>query len=295
MQNVGKPTTGRSSVALCVAMAVAVLSGCEARPTAIQPVASIAVSSPYLEAAARDLLGHDAPLVALAGPSMCPGHFDMRPSQLGDLSRCKLLLRFDFQQPLDAKLSDAVRRKLNIVPITASGGLCEPEVYLSACQQIADALTTARLLEKSVAERRMSEIERRLKQLTADVHRQIESARWRGTAVLASRHQEAFCRWLGLQSVGVFSAQDTAGVGEIDAAVQAGRSARVKAIVANLPEGRRLADALADRLHAPVVVFGNLPVSDDRTPSAPAFDRLVRQNVAALLAVASSDPLQPAP
>ncbi|MEN6405357.1 MAG: zinc ABC transporter substrate-binding protein [Thermoguttaceae bacterium] len=295
MQNVGRQTATQRIAALVMTLAVTALGGCGGDCSSSTSDASIAVSSPYLEAAARDLLGPDAPLVQLAGPSMCPGHFDMRPCQLGDLARCKLLLRFDFQQPLDGKLSDSLRAKLKIVPIALSGGMCEPDVYRAACRQIADALTTAGLLNQSVAERRMSEIERRLNRLTVDVHRRIESATLRGAAVLTSRHQEAFCRWLGLRPVAVFSAQDTAGVGEIDAAVQAGLSARVTAIVANLPEGRRLADAMADRLHAPVVVFGNLPKPDDPQATSPAFDRLVQQNVAALLAAQSSDPSRRAP
>ena len=73
--------------------------------------APVAVSSPYLEAAVREVLCRDVPMVRLAGPSMCPGHFDMRPSQISELARCGLLVRFDFQQALDEKLARPIRAK----------------------------------------------------------------------------------------------------------------------------------------------------------------------------------------
>jgi len=114
--------------------------------------------------------------------------------------------------------------------------------------------------------------------------RKIDEAGLRNTPVLASGHQAAFCRWLGLQVTGTFSGADTAGTREIDQTVKAGEAAKASIIIANDPEGRRLADALADRLHAKVVVFGNFP----EPGKDQAFDALVQRNLAALLAVVSS-------
>ena len=54
----------------------------------------------------------------------------------------------------------------------------------------------------------------------------------------------------------------------------------MKLIIANLPEGRRTADALAERLGACVVVFGNFPELNNARVS---FDELLQGNVAALL------------
>jgi ABC-type Zn uptake system ZnuABC Zn-binding protein ZnuA len=102
----------------------------------------------------------------------------------------------------------------------------------------------------------------------------------RGAAVLASVHQKAFCEGLGLDVVATFSAADTAGVGQLDHAVRAAEAANVRAIIANQPEGRRTADALADRLGVPVVMFGNFPaMTDDQA----TFDELVGANVEALV------------
>jgi hypothetical protein len=98
--------------------------------------------------------------------------------------------------------------------------------------------------------------------------------------VITSVHQKDFCEWLGLNVVATFRAADTASVAEIDSAISAGKLAGIKLVIANLPEGRRTADALAERLNAHVVVFGNFPALARGRVS---FDDLLMGNVTALL------------
>jgi len=286
---------------ICGVLAVAILTGCDAvrQPATIPEAgakaagtaasAPVAVSSPYLEAAVRDVLPKDVPLIRLAGPAMCPGHFDMRPSQISDLAKCRLLVRFDFQQALDEKLGQRGGNSLPSLAVKVPGGMCEPESYASVCRQIADHFVSAGKLNQREADDRLAHVAQRAESLKRTATQKIDAARLRDTPVLASRHQAAFCRWLGLRVAATFSGSDTAGTREIDQAVTAGETAKVGIIIANEPEGRKLADALADRLHAKVVVFGNFPEPDQEH----AFDVLVQRNVAALLAVASSTAERP--
>jgi len=242
--------------------------------------AEVAASNSYLECVARDLLGPEAQVSSLAGPGMCPGHFDIRPSQVAELRQCRILLRLDFQKGLDAKLTGATDEGLRIVEVRVPGGLCEPAGYVAACRQAADSLVQAGLLERRAADRRIGEIAARADATAARVRREV--AGLANTPVLASVHQQRFCTWLGLKVVGTFTGADTAGVGQVNEAVRKGEQAGVKLIVANLPEGRRVADALARRLGAKVVVFGNFPAAGGRSP----FDDLVVGNVRRLLEAA---------
>jgi zinc transport system substrate-binding protein len=236
-----------------------------------------AVSNPYLAAALRDLLGDDTPLVLLAEPGACPGHFDLRPSQMRQLRSGGLLVRFDFQQALDARL-DRSAAAPDVATVAVPGGMCEPESYLSACRQLADALVARGRLSRGEADARLAGISARMDDLADWAAHEIDAAGLRGAKVLSSARQAAFCRRLGLDVVATFSAVDTAQPSQIDRAVRAGEQAGVALVVVNLPEGRQLADALADRLGARVVVFGNFPDGQD----SQAFDQLVCRNVAAL-------------
>jgi zinc transport system substrate-binding protein len=238
---------------------------------------SIAVSSTYLAAAVRDLMGQWTALLVLAEPGMCPGHFDLRPSQVRQLHRCQMLARFEFQSSLDSRLADA---RLTIVPVSVPGGKCLPASYLAACRQLAGALVEQGHLERDESDRRLTAISQRMDNLSEWATGQIDEAGLSGVPVLSSGHQADFCRHLGLRVAGSFSAVDTATLSQIDRAVRAGQQAEVQLIVANLPEGRQLADALAARLAAGVVVLENFPAGSGQA----AFDQLVRGNVSSLIA-----------
>jgi zinc transport system substrate-binding protein len=235
------------------------------------------------------VLSRDVPMVRLAGPSMCPGHFDMRPSQISDLAHCGLLVRFDFQRELDARFTVKQGNSRQTAAITVHGGLCVPDTYVSACRQVAEHLVKADFLTRAEADTRLAKLADRMASLRQEVERRIKDSHLHDAPVLASGHQADFCRWLELRMIAEISNADGCSIRDLDEALKAGQSAGVQIVVANEPEGRRSADALAERLHAKVVVFANFPDPNKK----PAFDDMVRRNLAALLETCHSDEKQP--
>lgn len=266
------------SFAAAVALALMVLAGCRQTSPSVGP--RIATTTSYLEAAAHDLLGDNFTVLRLAEPGTCPGHFDMRPSQMTDLRQCRALLRFDFQKSLDAKLAGSDTNGPRIAQVALNAGMCRPDSYLSACRQISEQLVTLGLLPRTNSEVRLQSIAVRLDTLSREATNRVTQARLAGLPVVASTHQRDFCEWLGLKVVGTFRAADTASIAEIEEAIDAGKLGQVKLIIANLPEGRRTADALADRLKARVVVFENFPALRQGRVS---FDAILQANLGALL------------
>lgn len=264
---------------LCVALLVLIFAGCRRAvpgPNGLQ----IATTTSYLEAAARDVLGEDLAVVRLAKPGACPGHFDIRPSQVAELRQCHTLLRFDFQKSLDAKLAGNGANGPRVAEIVLRGGMCHPDSYLTACRQIADHMVSNNLLARTNADMRLRAITVRLETLSSDVTNRVARAGMLGKPIIASGHQRHFCEWLGLKPVATFRAADTSSISEIEAAIGAGRLAQVKLVIANLPEGRRTADALAERLEARVVVFENFP---GLYKGHFSFDAMLKANVEVLL------------
>lgn len=258
---------------------VALVAGCKPA-TNSAPAAKLASATSYLESAAQEFYGGDQEFVRLAEPGTCPGHFDIRPSQAADLRRCRALVRFDFQSSLDKFLDANGTNGPTVVAVEVQRGLGLPESYLSACRQIAEAFVAHGFLERTNADATLQLVAIRMESLAREATNQVAQAGFVGQAVITSVHQKDFCEWLGLKVVATFRAADTASVAEIDAAISAGQLADVKLVIANLPEGRRTADALAERLGARVAVFGNFPALQSGRVS---FDGLMTGNIAALL------------
>lgn len=275
-----RPAGAAAGFLALVALGLPVLTpGC--RPMADSDRAPVvATTTSYLEAAVYDLLGEEAPVLRLAEPGTCPGHFDLRPSQAEALRRCRVLLRFDFQKSLETHLAGRDTKGPAVGAITVRRGMGLPESYLEACRQAAEHLVGAGLLERATAEVRLGALAARLETLGSELTKRVAQSGLAGMPVVASAHQRDFCEWLGLRVVATFRAADTSSIREIEQTITAGRWAEVKLVVANRPEGRRTADALAERLGARVVVFENFP---DRVNGRISFDQMIRANLARLL------------
>ncbi len=262
-------------LALLVGGLAGVAGGCRRAPGA-SPAPVVAVTGSTLESAVHDLLG-PVPVLRLAEPGTCPGHFDLRASQVAALRQVRLIVRFDFQQALDAKLLSTGAPA--VAPIHADGGLCEPETYRAICAAVADAMVARGLLSPDHARERLAAVEAELRELDTWIQRTLAESGWLGRPVIASAHQAAFCRTLGLDVRTTFGAAEAATFNGLNRALDDGRAACL--VVANLPEGRRIADALGERLGVPVVVFGNFP---DDVRHGGRVPNLIRDNVRQLVA-----------
>jgi hypothetical protein len=170
-----------------------------------------------------------------------------------------------------------------VVPIGVLGDMCEPASFELVCRDVGRTLVEHGMLEPERFEHRTADIGVRMKRLGQWANDETRAAGLNQTPVLASNRQAGFCAGLGLRVVGTFAASDVVTPGHVGQAVESGRQGGARLIVANQPQGRQLADALADRLDARVVVFANFPDGNH----AGAFDELVRRNVSKLVAVES--------
>ncbi len=258
---------------------VSVLAGCGDRD-APETAAEIAVTNSYLACAVRDLCGEQMQILCLVPPGMCPGHFDISPAQVRQLRDCRVLLLFDFQQPVEQRLTRLREHGLKIRRVGAPPDLCIPDTYLATCGQL-DRILSDEYPEKAAEfARRLSAIGERLEQLAAELRGAVAEAAVTPAKVLASSHQAGFAKWLGLEPVATFVGSDIETVAGVDHCLRKAAGQDIRFVIANRQEGTALAQALADRLRARAVVFSNFPQA---TEDVSGFDRLIRDNVQRLV------------
>lgn len=256
-----------TAIVACLLLA----TGCH---PASQKACDIAAANSYLDCAARDLLGSDIPIMPMAEPGGCPGHFDLTARQAYALQHCRLLIRFDFQKGLDEKL--AGNTNLHIASIMVSGGMCQARVYYSVCEQIGKALTETGLAHKDRIDRRLEEIQARTSSTYRHARAQFEQAGATNLVVLASPRQKDFCEDMGWKVPATFLSADLVRPEDMDHAIQTALAQGARMVVANAPEGRRAADALGERLHLPVVMIENFP---NPKLGQDAYDQMILSNV----------------
>jgi len=258
------------------------LGGCPDGPDR-QGNVDIAVTSSYLACAVRDLCGDQMNVLCLVPPGMCPGHFDISPSQLVQLRTCKMLLLFDFQEQVEQKLSRLKQEGLDTALVKKAGGLCVPENYLETCRQVCGILSAKNPETAEQYRRRLELLKHRIESLKKELLERVRRAGLSSAGAVASNHQTDFLSWLGLDTIATFIGSDIETVAGIERCINKAQGHNVRFVVANEQEGTGLAKAMAERLGAEAVVFSNFP---DNQAGPGGFDELLRANVKALLEAA---------
>ena len=259
----------------------AALAGCR-KAVDVPAGTEIAVTSSYLHAAVRDVAGNDVSVFCIVPPGMCPGHFDLKPSEAQRLVRSRLVVAFDFQRGIGQFLPTDGRGP-TLQTVDAPPGLCIPATYLTVVNQTAAILSAAFPDRAATFAQRAADVAKRMATLEAECTAMMEAHRLNGASVLASPHQAAFAEWLGLEVAATFAGRDVETAANLNTAIQNAEKKSLRCIIANQQEGTQLANVLAERLGAPAAVFSNFPntLSDDA--AAPAFDALVRDNLRRLV------------
>ena len=263
-------------------------AGCENKSGG-EKHAEIAVSNSYLGCVVSDLCGDDTEILCLAPPGMCPGHFDISPSQVKQLCDCRLLLLFDFQKQILNTLSRVKERGLKTATVGEPGGLCVPDIYLAICREVSGVLSAEYLERKVHFQQRLQVIETELKHLQQELFEKMQRAGVPSAKAVASDHQADFTNWLGLETIATFIGSDIETVAGIDQCIKKAEGQDVRFVVANKQEGTALAEALAERLGARSVVFSNFP---ELRRGANGFNRLLQANVDALIQANTGDSLE---
>ena len=269
---------GSKLLTLCVFLGL-LAAGCSDRvPEAAAP--EIAVTNSYLEAIVRDLCGTQTTVMSLAPPGMCPGHFDISPSQVRQLQGCRMLLLFDFQSQVASALSRLKDKGLKMHLVKGRKGLCVPDSYLASCREVAAILSSEYPERAGELAGRIELIEQRLGTLSGQLRSAVADSGSVSSGVLTSHHQAEFAEWLGLATVATFVGSDTETIASVDHCLKQAAGQDVRFVIANQQEGTSLAKALAERLEAQAVIFSNFP---PQTNDGSGFDRLLRSNVERLL------------
>jgi len=217
----------------------------------------VTVTTSILESMVCDIAGDGVMIYRLVPPRSCPGHFDLKPTDLKRIAQSSLFFRHDYQAHLDRKLSGSGAKGAKVIVVRSETSQLIPEEYLRGCEQVLNALV--QLLPSRADEMRRAYERTKKKVLEAGRKAREMLKDAAGKAVLASRHQTAFCQWLGLDVVGVFDQGEDMSLKALTELAAVGKEKHVAAIVGNIQRGEREPKVIAERLKVPVVMLSNFP------------------------------------
>lgn len=229
---------------------------------------------------ARDLLPERLEILTLIPAASCPGHHDIRASDMAFFSRADMVILHKWQRDYPG-IPEAVRAaKLPaeaVRVVQSQGSFLVPEKQLAASREVAAFLSGLRGVDQDALEARLKE---RIRRITALAEESLSTlAAHRGAPALSAAMQAEFVRWAGMDVVGEYGRAEDMSPGILIGLADAGKKAGVLLVVDNLQSGAEAGLPLARELKAAHVAFSNFPM---HMPEAPSYESLLRLNVKAL-------------
>lgn len=232
----------------------------------------------------RDVTGGGASMVILTPGASCPGHADLKATDVAFAAAAEVALLHPFQAdiPQVRSVLAAANPTLRVEWLAVPGSWTIPAVQAAATRRIGHILAAVRPGWTGDLRQRIDARLARLAAARAAAARRL--APLAGKPVLASAMQAEFLRWAGLRVVQEYGRMEDLTARELVALTVTGRGQQVVGVVDNLQSGADAGRPVAEELRVPHVVLSNFPGS---LPGADDYFGLLEVNVHQIVRLAT--------
>lgn len=250
----------RSLTIIALVFLICAFAGCsdrgqEAKP---KPKRLIVTSDSILSTMAASLVPSASYTVAaIVPPGQCPGHYDMKLSDIERIKRADLLVSFE-EMPFVEGAAGADRGR-HIVIRAAGRNFMAPDSYVYGLNVLADRLCESFPDDAGTIVRLKEEAVRSVNGHAASLIGRIRDAGLAGKPVIASSLQKQTLEWMGFRVVGEYGRPESMSAHRVVHLVRAGKKEHAIFVADNLQSGPDTGRGVADSLGIPHIVLSNFP------------------------------------
>ena len=260
-----------------------ILGGCAPAETPrLKVVTSISLIAQIVERVGGDLVD----VVNIIPPAQCPGHFDVKPSDIQKLADADLFLLGGWQGELfSQELIDAANNPdLTVVtldiPSNPQSNWMTPSVQQEAAEKITAALSRVDTENSAAYQDSAAEYKDKIEAKAAEIKARVAGEDLSSINVICSGMQAAFVRWVGLNSVAFYGRPDSLTPQVVKELVDKGREEKVTLIIDNMQSGKDAGAGIAEELGCARVILSNFPGCFENTET---WEKAIEYNVDLLL------------
>jgi len=248
------------------------------------PSADIVTGSSFISNIIQDVADGELETRTIIPPGVCPGDYDVKPSEIEALADCRALFIHNYQQNyrnILGAIEAADNSDLVINVLNVTGNWMVPQVQAEGVNRIAQAL--GEIYPENAAHYQGNATERAQTILTygEDVKGRLQDAGVDGVKVICAAMQEGFVRWAGFNITVTFGRPEELSPGDVEQLITQAKDAGVALVIDNLQSGSTtLAASLEQDIQAIPVTISNFPGGLEDTET---WEKAVDRNVALLL------------
>jgi len=271
-------------VVVLVVIVAAFLIRAHSAPTSVDIMAGSSLISNIVQ----DVADGKLETRTLIPPGVCPGLYDVKPSDIEALANSTALFIHDYQQNFQ-NIKDAIEAAENtdliIVAINVTGNWMVPSVQAEAVDKIAQALSE---LDPENAAYYAGNATERAQAILAygdEVKNTLQGAGVEGVKVICADMQEGFVEWAGFDVVATYGRPEDLSPAQMDELVTEAKEAGVALVIDNLQSSATTTgETMAQDIGAIQVTISNFPGGFDNTET---WEKAIDKNVDLLLGALS--------
>ncbi len=263
-----------------VAIVVAVLVRAQHAP----PSADIMAGSSLIANIVQDVAGDKLETRTLIPPGTCPGHYDVKPSDIVALNSSRALFIHSFQQTYEnvtGAIEAANNPDLVITVLNVTGNWMVPAVQAEAVGKVAQALGDIYPEDAAYYAGNATERAQAILAYGEQVKDRLQDGVVDGVKVICAAMQEGFVRWAGFDVVATFGRPEDLTPAQVAALIDQAQQAGAVLVIDNLQSGSAtLGVSIGEDTEAVPVTISNFPGGLENTET---WEKALDKNVDLLL------------
>jgi len=249
-----------------------------------QPTADIMAGSSLITDIIQDVADGKLTAYTLIPPGMCPGHYDVKPSDLETLANSEVLIIHNWQQNMKniTELVEAADNPdLVIKVIDVPDMPMVPQIQAETIDKIAQALSEIDRENSAYYQEKAAERTQAILAKGDEVKDKFQAANVSGVKVLCVEYQAGFAEWAGFDVVATYSRPEDLSVADVEELVVEAKEAGVALVIDNLQSGATSnSETMAQDIEAIQVTISNFPGGFENTET---WEKAIDKNADLLL------------
>jgi len=249
-----------------------------------QPSADIMAGSSFITNIIQDVADGKMETRTLIPPGVCPGHYDVKVSDIEALANSKALFIHDYQENfinITGAIEAAENPDLTVTVLNVTGNWMVPAVQAEAVDKIAQALGQIDPENATYYQERAAEREQAILDKGEEVENRLQGAGVEGVKVICADMQQGFVKWAGFDVVATFGRPEDLSPADVTQLITEAKQAGVALVIDNLQSGSAtLGAAMEPDIEAIPVTISNFPGGFENTET---WEKTIDKNVDLLL------------
>ncbi len=214
----------------------------------------VVCTTTHLALIAKALLKDNADVECIIPYGMCPGHYELKFSDMQKLSKSTLILEHGFEAFLKNKKN---LQNKPIIKIDVQGNWLIPNIHQQAAERICDVLCKYLTNEAPCIKRNLSNHLNYVTQQVPDIRARCQN--FKDVPVICSIMNAELMEWIGLKIVATFKRDEDVSALHILNVINAGKQNNVAVIIDNQQSSGKVGETLAKEINVPLVMLSNFP------------------------------------